>query len=127
LNGSQCGPNTWSSEQWNEVRYSWLGGNLVPVWTFANDWKPEPNGSGLHGWEPVFHPIDANGFIYVPGAGGTVWKVNQADGSSAAAINPFSGMNITAGDTYVAGPLTADSAGNIYLLQRDRTGRSQRR
>ncbi len=113
-NGSACGPNTWTSEQWNEVRYSWLGENLVPVWTFASDWKPEPNGSALRGWEPVFHPIDANGFIYVPGAGGTVWKVNQADGTSAAAINPFSGMNITVTDMYVAGPLTADSAGNIY-------------
>ena len=86
----------------------------MPVWTFASDWKPEPNGSGLEGWEPVFHPVDANGFIYVPGAGGTVWKVNQADGTSAAPINPFSGMNVTAADTYVAGPLTADSAGNIY-------------
>ncbi len=112
--GSACGPNTWSSEQWNEVRFSWLAGNLVSVWTFATDWKPEPNGSGLGGWEPVFHPVDANGFIYVPGAGGTVWKVNQADGTSAAPINPFSGMNVTATDMYVAGPLAADSAGNIY-------------
>jgi hypothetical protein len=113
-NGSACGPNVWSSEQWNEMRFSWLAGNLVPVWTFATDWKPEPNGSGLGGWEPVFHPVDANGFIYVPGAGGTIWKVNQADGTAAAPINPFSGMNITAADTYVAGPLTADSAGDIY-------------
>jgi hypothetical protein len=112
--GSSCGPNTWSTEQWNEVRFTWMNGNLVPVWTFASDWKPEPNGSGLEGWEPVFHPVDANGFIYVPGAGGTVWKVNQADGSSASHINPFTGMNIVAGNTYVAGPLTADSAGNIY-------------
>jgi hypothetical protein len=114
VNGSSCGPNTWSLEQWNEERFSWLDGNLVPVWIFASDWKPEPNGSGLQGWEPVFHPVDANGFIYVPGAGGTVWKVNQADGTSAAAINPFAGTSITAADTYVAGPLTADSAGDIY-------------
>jgi hypothetical protein len=113
-NGSSCGPNNWSSEQWNEVRFSWLSGNLVSVWTFASDWKPEPNGSGLQGWEPVFHPVDANGFIYVPGAGGTVWKVNQADGTSGTPINPFSGINVPAADTYVAGPLTADSAGNIY-------------
>jgi hypothetical protein len=112
--GSACGPNTWSTEQWNEVRYSWISGSLVPIWTFASDWKPEPNGSGLRGWEPVFHPIDANGFIYVPGAGGTVWKVNQSDGSVAVQINPFSGMNVTAADTYVAGPLTADSSGNVY-------------
>lgn len=113
-NGSWCGPNTWASEQWNEARFSWIGGNLTQVWSFASDWKPEPNGSGLQGWEPVFHPVDANGFIYVPGAGGTVWRVSKVDGTSAAHINPFAGANVSAADTYVAGPLTADSAGNIY-------------
>jgi hypothetical protein len=35
---------------------------------FASDWKPEVNGSGPGGWEPVFHPVDANTFIYVPWA-----------------------------------------------------------
>ncbi len=114
-NGSACGPNTWSTEVWNEVRYTWINGALTPVWTYASDWKPEPNGSGLRGWEPVFHSVDANGFIYVPGAGGTVWKITQATGSWVTHIDPFSGMNgVTSADTYVAGPLTADSAGNIY-------------
>jgi Viral BACON domain len=113
-NGSACGPNVWANEVWNEARFTWINGSLVQVWTFASDWKPEPNGSGLDGWEPVFHPVNANGFIYVPGAGGTVWKVSKADGSSVEKINPFAGANITATDTYVAGPLTADSAGNIY-------------
>jgi hypothetical protein len=113
--GSSCGPNTWSTEQWNEVRFTWMNGNLEPVWAFASDWKPEPNGSGLRGWEPVFHPVDANGFIYVPGAGGTVWKVNQANGVATSQINPFAGTNVVAANTYVAGPLTADSAGNIYF------------
>jgi hypothetical protein len=112
--GANCGPNTWNLEQWNESRFTWMNGTLVPVWTFASDWKPEPNGSGLFGWEPVFHSVDANGFVYVPGAGGSIWKVSKVDGTSAAKINPFGGTNITAADTYVAGPLTADSAGNIY-------------
>ena len=113
-NGAVCGPNAWSSEWWDESRFAWIGGNLVQVWNFNSDWEPEPNGSGLRGWEPVFHPVDANGFIYVPGAGGTVWKVSKADGTSVAHINPFAGMNIAAANTYVAGPLTADSVGNIY-------------
>jgi Viral BACON domain len=113
-NGSLCGPNTWSTEQWNETRFTWMSGSLVPVWSFASDWKPEPNGAGLSGWEPVFHPVDAGGFLYVPGQGGTIWKVNEANGVAVSHINPFSGMNVTAADTYVAGPLTADSAGNIY-------------
>jgi len=113
-NGAACGPNAWSSEWWNEARFTWIGGNLVQVWSFATDWVPEPNGSGLEGWEPVFHPVDANGYIYVPGAGGTVWRVSKVDGTSAAHINPFAGTNVSAANTYVAGPLTADSSGNIY-------------
>jgi len=113
-NGAACGPNTWSTEQWNEARFTWMNGTFVQVWSFASDWKPEPNGASLNGWEPVFHPVDANGFIYVPGAGGTIWKVNKTDGTSAGNINPFAAMNVTLADTYVAGPLTADSSGNIY-------------
>lgn len=113
-NGSACGPNTWSTEIWNAARFTWINGALAPVWTYASDWKPEPNGAALRGWEPVFHPVDANGFIYVPGAGGTVWKVTQLYGTAAAWINPFSTISVTAADTFVAGPLTADSAGNIY-------------
>lgn len=104
----------WSKQQWNEARFTWMNGALTKVWTFASDWKPEPNGVALQGWEPVFHPVDANGFIYVPGAGGTVWKVTQLYGTTATHINPFSGISITAANTFVAGPLTADSAGNIY-------------
>jgi Viral BACON domain len=114
-NGAACGPNTWNTEIWNEVRYTWIDGAFEPVWTYASDWKPEPNGASLEGWEPVFHSVDANGFIYVPGAGGTVWKITQASGSWVTHIDPFSSMNnVVPGNTYVAGPLTADSAGNIY-------------
>lgn len=112
--GTYTGANSWSTQQWNEARYTWISGTLTPVWTFASDWKPEPNGSSLQGWEPVFHPADANGFIYVPGAGGTVWKITQLYGSVVSHINPFSTISVTAADTFVAGPLTADAAGNIY-------------
>jgi len=109
-----CGPNTWNTMIWNEVRFSWINNQLTQIWSFASDWKPEPNGNGLRGWEPVFHPVDANNFIYAPGAGGTIWKVNKTTGASASHINPFSGTNIVAANTYVAGPLSADSSGNVY-------------
>jgi Viral BACON domain len=109
-----CGPNTWNTMNWNEVRFSWINNQLTQVWIFASDWKPEPNGNGLEGWEPVFHPVEANNFIYAPGAGGTIWKINKTTGASASHINPFSGSNIVAANTYVAGPLSADSSGNIY-------------
>ena len=87
----------------------------VLIWTFASDWKPEPNvTNGLGGWEPVFHPVLANGFIYVPGAGGTVYKVDKNTGKSVKQINPFATIAIDTAHTYVSGPLSADVSGNIY-------------
>jgi hypothetical protein len=119
--GFPCGPNAWNRVQWNVVRYDWQQGAPVVVWTFPTDWKPEPNATnfvlgygGLGGWEPVFHPALANGSLYVPGAAGTLWKVNTSTGQAEAHINPFSGGSITAANTFVSGPLTADANGNIY-------------
>ena len=78
-NGAACGPNSWNSMIWNERRYTWINGQLATIWTFQSDWVPEPNAAnfnagsgGLQGWEPEPHPIEANNFIYVPGAAGTV-------------------------------------------------------
>jgi hypothetical protein len=54
----------------------------------------------------------AGNFIYVPAAGGTIAKLSTRNGTIAASINPFGAtkdMNI-----FVAGPLSADSNGNIY-------------
>lgn len=113
-NGAACGPNAWNSMIWNEARFTWINNVLTRVWTFASDWKPLVNGNGLGGWEPVFHPVDANTFLYVPGAGGTVWKVNKTSGTSSAHINPFTGTNVVVANAYVSGPLSADGQGNIY-------------
>jgi len=110
-----CGPNTWNTQIWNEARFTWVNGVLMQIWIWPSDWKPEPTGSAIGSWEPVFHAADANGFIYVPGAGGTIWKLKKTDGSSASHINAFSGVaGVVAANTFVAGPLTADSNGNIY-------------
>jgi hypothetical protein len=118
----QCGPNTWNTMTWNEACFSWINGTLTQVWIWPSDWKPEPNGAyprsgllGLAAWEPVFHPADANGFIYVPGAHGAIWKLSKNDGSVKAHITPtFSGTNVAPADTFVSSPLTADAQGNIY-------------
>ena len=122
VNGDSCGPNAWDTMDWNEVRFSWVGSQLVEAWSFSSDWKPEPNVTnfnaslvGLEGWEPVFHPVDIPGFIYVPGAAGTIWKVDKDTGAAASHINPFSGdASVTSSNTFVSSPLTADSSGNIY-------------
>ena len=121
-NGTACGPNAWDTMIWNEVRFSWVDGQLAQAWSFASDWKPEPNSSnfnagfhGLRGWEPVFHPADVSNFIYIPGAAGTVWKVDKTTGVAVSNINPFTGdASVTTTNTYVSGPLTADSTGKIY-------------
>ncbi len=115
-------PNHWDSQTWHEKRFHWENGSLVLKWDFASDWKPEPNGPGngqsskqdrlgLGGWEPVFHGVLANGFVYVPGAGGTIFKLNMGDGSLAARINPFGTIDA---HTFVAGPLSADGLGNLF-------------
>ena len=114
VNGTHCGPNAWEQLTWNVTRYTWEQGQPVLIWTFKSDWKPEPNGQGLGGWEPVFHPVLANSFLYAPGAGGTLWKIDKNTGKSASHINPLTGTNVAPANTFVAGPLTADASGNIY-------------
>jgi hypothetical protein len=112
--GSYTGPNAWSTQIWNEARYSWVGGELMHIWTFETDWKPPPNGAALASWEPVFHPADANGFIYVPGAGGTLWKVDKATGKSTGQIDPFAGSVVVAANTFVVSPLSVTDDGSLY-------------
>jgi hypothetical protein len=111
--GTACGPNTWDKEIWNEKRLDWQQGKLVEKWNYQSDWKPEPNAgeTNFAGWEPVFHPVLTGEFIYIPGFGGTVWKVNKSDGT-ASRINPF-GTSIDK-NKFVAGPLTADAQGDVY-------------
>jgi hypothetical protein len=102
-------PNNPNSRTWNEEKFTWSGGQLVSVWNFASDWRPV-NPATLGGWEPVFHAALSGNFVYVPGEDGSVSKLNKSDGSLVAHFS-FPGSN---GNTFVMGPLTADSGGNIY-------------
>jgi hypothetical protein len=120
--GGNCGPNAWDWMIWNVARYDWQNGQPVQVWMFASDWKPEPNATdltagygGLIGWEPVFHPALANGYLYTPGAGGTVWKVDLHTGQSVSQINPFAGTTVNPAHTFVSSPLSAADDGSIYF------------
>jgi len=105
---------------WNVARYDWEDDKPVRAWMFATDWKPEPNATnppqgeiGLIGWEPVFHPALTRGHLYVPGAGGTIWKVGLHSGNAESHINPFAGTSANPANTFVSSPLTA-SDGDIY-------------
>lgn len=101
---------TYSTQTWHQNRYSWQGGKFVKVWTFDTDWFAP--GSSNDFWEPVYHAVLANGFLYDPGRGGTIFKINKSDGSVVKRINPFG--TVVDMNTYTASPLSADTAGNIY-------------
>ncbi len=106
-----CGPDDWQTEIWNERALHWKGGHLRQVWNFVSDWKPVPNDKKLGGWEPVFQPALSGPYIYVPGAGGTLYKLDQNNGKVVAQINPFGTVDPS---VFVAGGVTADNSGNIY-------------
>jgi hypothetical protein len=101
--------NSFTGLNWAENKLTWQSGNLVQVWSFPSDWKAP--GSYLDFWEPVFHSVLANGALYVPGASGTIFKVDKSTGAQIARINPFTTLD---SNTYTAGPISADSSGNLY-------------
>ena len=105
-----CGPDAWGLQVWKVQKFVWRGGALVEDWSFASDWKPEPAGGGMGGWEPVFQPVLAGDFVYVPGAGGTVFKLSKQSGAVVSRINPFGELDRT---IFVAGGLAADASGNV--------------
>jgi len=101
--------NTFAQMNWAENKLSWQNGTLVQAWSFASDWKAPGNYSDF--WEPVFHAVLANGALYVPGASGTIFRVNKSTGAQVVRINPFGTID---SNTYTAGPISADTSGNLY-------------
>jgi hypothetical protein len=111
--GQYTGSTSWETQIWNERKFSWVGGSLVQQWNFESDWKPVPNADGALFFEPVFHGALSGDFVYVPGAGGTVFKVRKSDGSLVTRFNPF-GRRKPTRDIFVTSPISVDGAGNIY-------------
>ncbi len=101
--------SSYSKQTWHLNRFVWLGTTLTTVWTFDSDWVPPGSTSDFA--EPVFHAVLANGFVYVPGAGGTIFKLNRSDGSVVLRLNPFATI---ATNTFTVSPLSTDGLGNIY-------------
>lgn len=112
-----CGPDAWNQEIWNEAALQWVNGHLKPLWSFTTDWVPPPNSGSspakvsLGGWEPLFQPALSGSYVYVPGAGGTLYKIRQADGKVISRINPFGTVDPS---KFVSGGITADASGNVY-------------
>jgi hypothetical protein len=112
--GGQYNVHNYSSQSWGETKYTWNGPHtaLSVAWQFSSDWNPPGNLYIV--WEPVFHPALANGSLYVPGKGGSVFRVNKTTGAGTR-LNPFpTDDGGTRANLDVTSPITVDSAGNIY-------------
>ncbi|MFY9825858.1 MAG: hypothetical protein WAM82_31095, partial [Thermoanaerobaculia bacterium] len=114
--GAYTSRQSWNTQTWNEKKLHRVHGHLAEVWSFESDWKPVPflslvtfNGPF---WEPVFHAVLVGDYVYIPGFGGSIYKVAKSNGHLVARIQPF-GSTLDP-DTYVAGPLAADAHGNVY-------------
>jgi len=91
---------------WGVKRLHWENGQLVQKWSAGSDWKPVVDAE----WEPPMQPVLANGVVYVPAAGATLLKIDRNSGATIARINPFAAVDPA---TFMSGPPTADSSGNI--------------
>src|SRR5437773_11349925 len=100
----------YATQTWHQNKFTWQHNDLVKVWTFDSDWAPPGNQHVF--WEPVYHAVLANGFVYDPGAGGTIFKLDKSTGAAITRINPFG--TLIDPHTYTASPLSVDNAGNVY-------------
>ncbi len=110
----QYNVHNYQSQTWGETKYRWNGPHtqLNVQWQFTSDWTAA--GQLFTNWEGVFHPALANGSLYVPGKGGSVFRVNKNTGVGTR-INPFPGDDGgTKANLDLVTPLTVDSSGNIY-------------
>jgi hypothetical protein len=118
-------PHSYATEVFSEKKLSWSGNQLLTSWTFTSDWVPPGslNSCDFYRcelWEPVFHPALNGNYAYIPGGGGSLYKVNKSDGSVAKKISPFTSKS----NTFVVSPITVDATGNVYynVLQLSATG-----
>src|SRR5262249_19187285 len=102
--------NRYSTQVWGENAFQWQSGQLAPTWSFTSDWTAV--GSQADFWEPVFHAVLANGSVYVPGAGGTLFRLDEISGAAQNRINPF-GAKVDP-SIVVAGAPSVDASGNVY-------------
>jgi outer membrane protein assembly factor BamB len=98
-----------SAQTWGENGFMWVGADLVQIWSFTSDWKAP--GNLFDFWEPVFHAAVANGFVYVPGGNGTIYKLDATTGTVVKQINPFDSIER---NRYTVSPITVDSGGNLF-------------
>jgi outer membrane protein assembly factor BamB len=102
--------NTWQTQTWSMRKFEWVGSELVERWTAESDWDPVPQGAA--GFEPVFHGALANGFVYMPAAGGTVFEVERNTGVVRRRLGQFG--QVLDSSIYVTGPISVADDGTLY-------------
>jgi outer membrane protein assembly factor BamB len=102
-----CGPDAASLQTWGVRTLAWERGQLVRRWRFESDWKPMPSG-----WEAMFQPAMTDRFLYVPGAGGTLFKLDKRRGRVLGRIDPFGAAPDP--NTYVSGGIAVDRDDNLF-------------
>lgn len=108
--GTYVGFSQWSTQTWSIRKFEWVNGTLTSRWNAESDWDPVPPGSAR--FEPVFHAALTNGFLYMPGTGGTLLEIDRATGVLRRRLGAFGqGLN---SQSYVTSPISADDHGNLY-------------
>jgi outer membrane protein assembly factor BamB len=108
--GGTYSTTSYSTQTWGVARLTWEMGALVQQWVAMSDWTAV--GGTADFWEPVFHGAIANGYLYVPGAKGTILKLDEASGALVSRIAPDSSWDA---NTYTVSPITADASGHLYF------------
>ncbi|RSM40278.1 hypothetical protein DMB66_57375 [Actinoplanes sp. ATCC 53533] len=105
-----CGRDMGNLERqtWSVQALRWHHDRLVPTWSFTSDWKP----SRIVGRESLFQSAMSKDFVYVPGAGGTVFQLAKSSGRVVHRINPFGGTVDPA--AFASGGLTLDQHGTLF-------------
>jgi len=122
--GQYSNIKNWQVQTWCEQKFTWVNGTLALQWTHISDWKPVPFSPDKDGpgWEPVYHAVLTKQAIWVPGFGGSVFRLDRDTGTGPQ-ISPFGSTPDP--NTFVVGPLSADGAGNVYynVMQLDGTAK----
>ena len=107
-------PGNWSTQSWGVEALRWQGGRLHQRWMTMSNWKPVPYTGGGVGpaFEPVFQPVLANGYIYMPGAGISLVRLNRDTG---AVVDFPDALPTVLVNAYITSPLVTDASGNVYF------------
>jgi hypothetical protein len=104
--GTAADPASW---QWHQRGLRWHQGALAERWRFTSDWRPAPLKAVPGG---LFQAALGRKYVYVPGAGGSLFKLDKKNGHVKRRFRPF-GATLDP-NTHVVGGVTLDHDGNVY-------------